>query len=132
MRALVNLYADDGTKQTPGADGATFTLVADTYFAEFFDLVPEAHINSVHWKYNAALVATITIEASNRKDVTPWAATASGWATTSAATASPAASAGEVVQHYNTYGAGRMRAKIVVATGGTLRGDEHGKRGGAL
>lgn len=130
MRKLITCYADDGTKQTPD-DTGTFTLVADTYFIEFFDDIEDRPVMSVHWKWNAALVATITIEASNDPDASISAATGTGWATTGATTVSPAASASEVIAHYADYAALRMRAKVVVGTGGTLKGIEHSKLRGA-
>ena len=136
MRLLTKLYTAAGAEQTPN-DAGTFTLSNGTvYYAEFMDDIPDRTGLSVHWEYNAALVATITLEASNRPSdgpfaVTSYAAVGSGWATTSAAAVSPAASAGETVAHYADYMAARLRAKIDVTTGGTLRGTEHSKARGA-
>jgi hypothetical protein len=128
MRPIVDLYKSDGTKQTPTAN--VFTLAdATTYYAELTEFVDARSGFSLHYKYNAALVAAITVEASNRDrtDVTSVAAVGSGWATTTATTVSPAASAGETVAHYADMMAARTRIKIVVTTGGTLRIDEHSK-----
>jgi hypothetical protein len=128
MRPIVDLYKSDGTKQTPTAN--VFTLAgATTYYAELTEFVEGRSAFSLHYLYNAALVAAITLEASNRPrdEVNTYAAVGSGWATTSATTVSPAASAGETVAHYADYLAARVRIKIVVATGGTLRIDEHSK-----
>ena len=128
MRPIVDLYKSDGTKQTPTAN--VFTLAdATTYYAELTEFVEGRSMFSLHYLYNAALVAAITLEASNRPrdEVTSYAAVGSGWATTSATTVSPAASAGETVAHYADYLAARVRIKIVVTTGGTLRIDEHSK-----
>lgn len=128
MRPIVDLYKSDGTKQTPTAN--VFTLAdATIYYAELTEFVDARKGFSLHYLYNAALVAAITIEVSNRDraDVTMYAAVGSGWATTSATTVSPAASAGETVGHYADMMAARTRIKIVVTTGGTLRIDEHSK-----
>lgn len=128
MRPIVDLYKSDGTKQTPAAN--VFTLAdATTYYAELTEYVDGRSGFSMHYKYNAALVAAITVEASNRphSEVNAYAAVGSGWATTSAATVSPAASAGETVAHYADFFAGRARIKIDVTTGGTLRLDECSK-----
>ncbi len=136
MRVLTNVYTSGGTPVVPN-DAGTFTLSdATVYYAEFMDDIPDRVGLSVHWEYNAALVAAITVEASNRPSDGPFAVTSyaevgSGWATTSAAAVSPAASAGEAVGHYADYMAARLRAKIDVTTGGTLRGTEHSKARGA-
>ncbi len=128
MRPIVDLYKSDGTKQTPSSN--VFTLAdSTTYYAELTEFDDARSTFSLHYKYSAALVATITIEASNRNfdDATAYAAAGSGWATTSATAVSPAASAGETVAHYADFTAARARMKIVVTTGGTLRIDEHSK-----
>ncbi len=136
MRLLTNLYTSAGATVTPN-DAGTFTLSNGTvYYAELFDDIPDRTGFSVHWEYNAALVAAITLEASNRPSdgpfaVSSYAAVGSGWATTGATTISPAASAGETVGHYADYMSMRLRAKIDVTTGGTLRGTEHSKARGA-
>ncbi len=44
-------------------------------------------------------------------------------------TVTAAAFSGETVAHYADFNAARLRAKIVVTTGGTLRGDTHVKEG---
>lgn len=129
MPVISTLYTAGGVLQSSTA--GVYTLAdATTYYAEFEDVKSRALV-SVHWKYSAALVAAITIEASNRypDEVSAYAAVGSGWATTSATTVSPAASAGETVAHYADFNAARLRAKIVVTTGGTLRGDTHVKEG---
>lgn len=131
MRKLTNLYNAAGTAQTP-TDTGVFTLAnATTYYAELFDDVHDRTGHSIHWDYSATLVATITIEGSNRPrtEVTSYSAT--GWFPTSATTVSPAASAAEVGFQGADYMGARVRAKIVVTTGGTLRGDEHSKARGA-
>lgn len=131
MRNIVNIYSAAGAQQTLGADGVTFTLAAGTYYAELFDDVDDRSVMSIHWSWDANLVATITLEASNRspRETSSWAS--SGWAATSATTVSPAASASEVMFFGADYGAARMRAKIVVGTQGALRGVEHSKARGA-
>lgn len=131
MRLLTKLYTDAGVEQSPDDQG-TFTLAnATIYYAEFMDDIPDRTGSSVHWEYNDALVAAITIEASNRPadKVTSYAS--SGWATTGATAVNPAAAAGEALQHYADFMALRQRAKINVTTGGTLRGTEHAKARGA-
>lgn len=133
MRVLTKLYTAAGVEQTPD-DTGTFTLSnATVYYVEFFDDIGDRTGLSVHWEYNAALVAAITLEASNRPAdrVTSYAAVGSGWATTSATAVSPAASAGERVAHYADFMSARMRAKVDVTTGGTLRGTEHSKARGS-
>lgn len=128
MRIINKLYNDAGELQVPVA--GVYTLVADTYYAELADATDERSKLSVQWTYGAALVADITIEATNRADLSLYDTSATeGWATTSATTVSPAASAGTSLQHYADFNAGRARAKIVVATGDTLMGHEHSKRG---
>lgn len=127
MRTINKLYNDAGDLQTPTA--GVYTLTADTYYAELAEFVDERSKLSVQWTYDSALVATITIEATNRDDLTIYDTSATaGWATTSATAVSPAASAGTALQHYADFVAARVRAKIVVATGGTLMGHEHSKR----
>ena len=136
MRVLTKMYTAAGAEQTPD-DTGTFTLSnATVYYVEFFDDIADRTGLSVHWEYNAALVAAITVEASNRPSdgpfaVSSYAAVGSGWATTSATTVSPAASADETVAHYADMMSKRLRAKIDVTTGGTLRGTEHSKARGA-
>lgn len=133
MRQLTKLYTAAGVLQTPN-DVGTFTLASSTvYFVEFFDDIEDRTGCSVHWTWNATLVAAITLEASNKSTAraTSFAAVGSGWATTGATTISPAASASEVLAHYADYMAARMRAKIDVTTGGTLDGIEHSKMRGA-
>lgn len=136
MSRMVKLYTAAGVEQTPDDEGV-YTLADSTvYYAEFFD-APRDRIGwSVHWKWNAALVAAITIEKSNRAkeagvaggSVTSYAT--AGWATTSAATVSPAGSAAEQIEEYTDDMAARRRAKIDVTTGGTLSGFEHSKMRG--
>lgn len=136
MRLITKLYSAAGAEQTP-SDNGTFTLSNGTvYYAELYDDIPDRTGFSIHWEYNAALVASITLEASNRPiegpfAVSSYAAVGSGWATTGATTISPAASAGETVGQYADYMANRLRAKIDVTTGGTLRGTMHSKARGA-
>lgn len=126
-RTINKLYSAAGVEQTPTA--GVYTLSdATVYYAEFAT-VELGKTFSAHWKYNNALVATITIEASNRKADEVTAYDSTGWATTSATAVSPAASASETVAHYADFAAARARAKIDVMTGGTLRCDEAGKAG---
>jgi hypothetical protein len=129
MRMLV-LFKSDGVQQTPDDEGVYTLANATTYYAEFREDIDDCSVFSVHWKYNAALVAAITIEASNRPEhsVTSYAATGSGWVATGATTISPAASAGEALPQYADFAAFRGRAKIDVTTGGTLSGFEHSKQ----
>ena len=129
MPPISRLYTAAGALQTPSANVYTLSN-ATVYYAEFDDVKDRSKI-AVHWKYNATLIASITIEASNRyaDEVTSYAAVGSGWATTSATAVSPAASAGETIAHYADMNAARLRAKIDVTTGGTLRGDVNTKGG---
>ena len=63
MRPIVDLYKSDGVKQTPTAN--VFTLAdATTYCAELTEFVEGRSAFSLHYLYNAALVAAITLEAS--------------------------------------------------------------------
>lgn len=112
-----------GVPQTPSDAYGTTTLAAGTYYAELhLEKVRMKGLMSLHWKYDGALVATITIEGTNFQEVKLNAALNSGWATQPPATVSPAASAGETLSSWADVGTGRLRAKIVVGTQGVLRG----------
>lgn len=138
MKPLV-LYKSDGTRQTPTDDGV-FTLANSTvYYAELFEDPADSKGWSIHYQWNAALVAAITVEKSNRSKeagkpggpVTSYAAVGSGWATTSAPTVSAASSAVETFVEYDGDLAFRRRIKIDVTTGGTFSAFEHAKKRGA-
>lgn len=132
MRLIDILYSAAGVKQT--SEDGVYTLAASTtYYAELVDQVDQASILSCQWTYGATLIAEITIEATNRRDLSTFDGSATaGWAATGAPAVSAAGAPGTVLPHYADFGAMRARAKIVVAGGGggTLRGDEHSKGGG--
>lgn len=138
MRSIV-LYKSDGVQQTPTDEGVYTLANATVYYAELF-CDPEFTPGwSIQYKWNAALVAAITVEKSNRpKDagetggaVTSYAAVGSGWATTSAPTVSAAASAADTFVEYSGDMAGRRRIAVNVTTGGTFSAFEHAKSRGA-
>jgi hypothetical protein len=138
MKPIKILKATDGTEPAVTDEGM-YTLAAGpaTYYAELYDNADDTVGWSIHYDWNAALIATITVEKSNRAvragvaggSVTAWAAT--GWGATSAPAVSPAASALESVVEYSGDMAGRRRLKIVVTTAGTMRAWEHSKSRGA-
>ena len=131
MRNLV-LYTAAGVRQTP-SDVGVYTLAdATTYYAEMFDDLMDRPLASIHWQWNAALVAVITIDGSNfsTTDATPYAT--AGWVATAAPSVSATASANEVLADYANISFARMRAKIVVTTGGTLKAVEHAKLAGGM
>lgn len=87
-------------------------------------------LGSMHWKWDATLVATITIEGTNFKEKDVTDALADGWVDVAAITdVTPAASAAQSLNtsEWKDLGYGRLRAKIVVTTGGKLRGSFHSK-----
>jgi len=133
------LYKSDGVEQTPTDEGVYTLTDATVYYAELFHDAQDTVGWSIQYKWNAALVAAITVEKSNRaKDPGPpggnvasYAAVGSGWATTSAPTVSAAASAADTFVEYSGDMAYRRRVKIDVTTGGTLSIFEHAKSRGA-
>ncbi len=106
---------------------------ATTYYAEVGG--PGTGLSSVQWAWAAALVATITYESTNLPggEASVFVAAGALWfpETGPGTLTIPGGSASTVMHHFNTFGARRMRAKIVVTTGGTaqLRGRAHSKAG---
>ncbi len=129
MKRFTKVFDSAGNVQSPAADGSYTLKDATIYYFEFTDVIGKRSSVSIHWKYDATIVAAITIEASNRPeaDVSSYAAVGSGWATTVATTINLAASAGETVGHYADFMAARMRAKVDVTTGGVVLPYEHAK-----
>lgn len=132
MKNLVFINATTKEPVTPDASGNA-TLGVATYYAELgVDTGKTAWhgLASMHWIWNGALVATITIEATGLHDVKVTDAAASGWVPlTAIATVSPAASASQDLASWADVGYPRLRAKVVVGTGGVLRGSYHTKGG---
>lgn len=127
--------------QTPATDDVVFFSAAGVQLAKGAPLVAgttyyaglggnNMRLLSPQWKWDAALIATITYETSNFPDVPIYAAAASGWCPEPAiATLTiPGGAAGVDMEHIDDIGSQRMRAQIVVgATGGALRGRVHHK-----
>lgn len=119
----------------------------------------ETALASAHLKWNAALAATITVETSNfpakiggttgqgGDDVTDYDTTAGNWiienpstaivavtgsgnSSTAATVTAGGSAAGGCTFHLGNLGTRRARIKVVVATGGVLRVNVHGKAGG--
>lgn len=131
--ADVTFYAQgSSTAVSPDASGDCTLANSTTYYCDLL-VVPngvptvvgnEALLVTVHWRWNAALVAAITYELSNFPDAALNAAASTGpnWQDSGSAAVSPASAASGVVAVINNEGATRMRAKVVVTTGGKLRG----------
>lgn len=132
MKNLVFINSTTKVPVVPASDGSA-TLPAETYYAELgidTGKVPWHGLGSMHWKWDAALVASITIEATGLADVRVTAAAASGWVPlTAIATVSPAAAAGQDLASWADIGYPRLRAKVIVTTQGVLRGSFHTKGG---
>lgn len=103
---------------------------ATTYYAELGLGTQEwMGLSSIHWKYDGTIVAAITVEGTNFPEAGLTDAAATSWVPiTAIATVSPAAVAGQALSSWADAGYGRMRAKVVVTTGGTLRGSFHSKK----
>lgn len=138
---MKNLIFYDSTTKLPVQPNSdlTSTLVTGvTYYAELDSGSKQEFqsIHSLHWLWDSAIIATITIEQTNCREikVTDSATAllpASGWAAAPPATVSiPGGSASQDFGHWADDGAGRLRAKVVVGgTGGKLRGQYHSKAG---
>lgn len=126
MRAVTLINAADGVAVAGGA-----ALVAGaTYYAELNAAVAEkATTQSMHWIWDASIIATITIEMTNHPTVSVTAAAASGWDDAPPPTISIlGGSAAQDNSPWINVAPGRLRAKIVVGgTGGVLDGYFHGK-----
>jgi hypothetical protein len=105
-----------------------------TYFAELGG--SETGLSGVFWSWSTALVAAITYESTNLppSDASVFVAAGRLWfPETGPGTLSiPGGAASCNMQHFADFGARRMRAKIVVTTGGAaqLRGRCHFKTAG--
>lgn len=133
MKNLVFINSSTKVPVVPDDSVGNTTLAAATYYAELgvdTGKLPWHALASMHWIWNAALVATITIEATSLSNVKVTDAAASGWVPVATiATVSPAASASQDLASWVNVGYGRLRAKVVVATPGVLRGSFHTKEG---
>jgi hypothetical protein len=127
-------FVDSNGKPIDNDSTGVATLAIGTYYAELgLNNTEWASIGSMHWDWNAALVATITAEATNHYDVTLHTATGARWLDIAGITdVTPAASASQDISSWADIGYGRMRAKVVVGTGGTLRGAFHVKKKGGV
>jgi hypothetical protein len=128
-------FVDSNGKPVDNDSTGTATLAnGTTYYAELgLNNTEWASIGSMHWDWNAALVATITVEATNHYDVSLHTAVGARWIDIAAiADVTPTASASQNLTSWTDIGYGRMRAKVVVTTGGTLRGAFHVKKKGGV
>lgn len=118
---------------------AGYTLVAGTtYYYYLGNQSKEAAFQSVHLKWDAAAVLTITIEDSNLDDVLSYSVTAGEWikedpstayvggsggvTVTNATVAVAGGTAGGCMFHLGLMGSLRTRVKVVVGgTGGVVR-----------
>ena len=124
------LWTAAGVVIPPGTD---LLNVADatTYYAEVGGA--EAGLSGVQWSWGATLVASITYESTNYPPSQAVIFVAAGalWYPEAGVPALviPGGSSSTQMQHFADFGARRMRAKIVVTTGGTaqLRGRPHFK-----
>ncbi len=112
---------------------ALVTVVdATTYYAEIAG-TGEGTVSSWQWIWAATLVADITYESTNlsNQELATAAAASAGWSaeSTSLDLGIPGGAAGSHMEHMSNFGARRLRAKVVVTTGGTaqLRGRCHVK-----
>lgn len=143
----------------PSTWGVTLASGTTYYFplgAPKSPVVAESHLNSVHVRGDAAIIATFTIEdcdfyetrspdGRGDADVSNFDATAgywipenpssavvsatgTGWSASAATVTSAGAGAGGAMWHLGNMGSKRMRLKVVVAgTGGKIRVAVHGK-----
>lgn len=127
--ADVTFYAEGSTVAlAPDASGDVVLANATTYYAEIGH--PQRSLASMHWRWAAALVASITYERSNFPDADLHAAATSGpnWQDSGyAATLAAGGAAGGAIADFSSDNVGRMRAKVVVTTGAKLRGRPHHK-----
>ena len=118
--------------EVPQQNGLLTLANGTTYYAELGGAAG-AGLSAVQWCWDTALVAAITYESTNLPpaDASTFAAAGALWYPEPGpgTTSIPGGSAGTVVQHLADFGARRMRAKIVVTTGGAaqLRGRMHFK-----
>src|SRR5262245_36896988 len=94
MRTALVWYKSDGVIQTPASTGFT-TLAAGTYYADL-GAIDSSIVSSVHYGWDAALVAAITLEQTNFPDASIFGAAATSyWGSHAATTISPNASASQ-------------------------------------
>lgn len=109
------------------ADNHNATLSAATHYIGVGG--DNSLVHSIHLKWDAALVGTITVESSNFPDVALDSATAGDWIDeASIADVTPAAAASGTMIHVGNNGARRLRLKCVIGTPGVLRVRTHGKK----
>lgn len=127
----VTLYKSDGTIQ-PQKNALLDLASGTTYYAEIAGS-GEGSVGSWQWIWAATIVADITYESTNlsNQEITTFAAASAGWSAESSSMDLniPGGAAGSHMEHMSNFGARRLRAKIVVTTGGTgqLRGRCHVK-----
>jgi hypothetical protein len=127
----VTLYKSDGTIVPQGNHLLTLTN-GTTYYAEIAG-GGEGSVSAWQWIWAATIVADISYESTNlsNQEITVFAAASAGWSaeSTSLDLNIPGGAAGSHMEHMSNFGARRLRAKIVVTTGGTaqLRGRCHVK-----
>lgn len=120
--------------EIPPQNGLLNVDNATTYYAELGG--SEGGLSGIQWSWGSTIVAAITYESTNlpRGDASTFVAAGALWyPETGPGTLSiPGGSAGTQMQHFSNFGARRMRAKIVVTTGGTaqIRGRGHFKTSG--
>lgn len=134
MRDLKTFHKDASTR-VEAVDGTGATLVASTtYYTELTEEEGvDAGLSSIEWKWDASIIATITVEGSNFADLNVYDAASAGWVALSPAPIPTVTIAGGSAStssgSWADQGFGRLRAKIVVGgTGGVLRGAIHHKR----
>lgn len=129
---FLKLQQSTGVYPTFDAVTGDTTLVAGTYYAELNPNIQQwCGLHSIHWVWNGALIATITIDGTNfyNADILGATGTTARWVDISAITdLTPAASASQDLSSWADVGYGRLRAKVVVSTGGVLAGSFHSKK----
>lgn len=121
-------------------DAVNQTLTAGTYY---YGVGGDVDVSrSAHFKWDASLVATITIEDTNFPDVAISSTASGDWIQENPSSAYvgvtggsaagltitvPGGFAGGAMVHLSSFGSRRLRAKVVVSTQGALRLRNHGK-----
>lgn len=123
----VTLYSAAGVELNGNRNALLTVANSTTYYAEIS--VPDSGMFAIQWRWGSTIVATITYEATNLKssEASTYVAAGALWDPLTSSgnpigeLAIAGGTAGTWVQQWANFGAKRMRAKIVVNTGGTAQ-----------
>ncbi len=128
----VTLYSAAGVELNGNRNALLTVASSTTYYAELTG-AGNVGLSAMQWCWAATIAAAITYESTNlpMADATTFVAAGALWFPETGVTTLTIAggSAGTNMAHFVNYGARRMRAKIVVTTGGAeqIRGRAHFK-----